>query len=156
MHCGRTMVSEMLSGRRFPSWEQDWALVQACVDSHGADSHGKELEERWHGWWLSASRKLDALRYGQAGSGQEPADLTAAADVASTSHDQDAFSLEETRTSLLPATWYRDHPQFYRAFAQYMRRARAEIRPMLAWIRRHRDETQDILNYEASVMPSIC
>jgi len=57
MHCGRTMVSEMLTGRcqgsvgtarrRFPTWKQAWALVTACA---GSDS--KELEERWRARWL--------------------------------------------------------------------------------------------------------
>jgi len=201
MHCGRTMVSEMLTGRRFPTWKQAWALVTACA---GSDS--KELEERWRARWLSASRKLDALRYGQAAPGLELPDLPATADAESGSHDQPAFSLEETNTSLVPATWYRDNPEFYRAVAQHVRRARAEIRltyvrqhpptdfttsasaeyfaavlawagaqddsqrsvrriigvphkdgapdqTMLTWIRQHRDETQDILNYEATVLP---
>lgn len=201
MHCGRTMVSEMLTGRRFPTWKQARALVMAC-----AGSNSKELEERWHGQWLSASRKLDALRYGQTDPEQELADLPAAADAKPGSHDQAAFILEKTKTSLVPATWYQDNPEFYRAAAQHVRRAKAEIRAtyirqhpptdfttsasaeyfaavlawaepqddrqrsvrriislphkdgvpdrtMLTWIRQHRDETQDILNYEANVMP---
>lgn len=201
MHCGRTLVSEMLTGRRFPTWKQAWTLVMACA---GSDS--KELEERWRGRWLSASRKLDALRYGQAAPGQEPPDLSAVADIEPGSHDQAAFTLEKTKTSPVPATWYQDNPEFYRAAAQQVRQARAEIRStyirqhpptafttsasaeyfaavlawagqqddsqrsvrriislphkdgvpdrtMLTWIRRHRDETQDILSYEANGMP---
>ncbi|MGH3975578.1 MAG: helix-turn-helix transcriptional regulator [Pseudonocardiaceae bacterium] len=82
MHCGRTMLSEMLTGRRFPTWKQAWGLIRACT---GSDS--KELEQKWHERWLSASRKLDALRYGQAAPGQEPPELSAAADAESGSHD---------------------------------------------------------------------
>lgn len=198
MHCGRTMVSEMLSGRRFPTWKQAWALIRACT---GSDS--KELEDRWHELWLSANRKLDALRYGQPAPRQQPADLPAPANVESENHNQDAFSPKQT---LVPATWYHHHPELYRAAAQHVQRARAEIRAtyirqhpptdfttlasaeyfaavlawaephddsqrsvrriiglphkdgvpdqkMLSWVRQHRDETQDILNYEANVMP---
>lgn len=191
----------MLTGRRFPTWKQAWALIRACTGSHS-----KELEERWHERWLSASRKLDAVRYGPLALPQLPADAPASVDVESGNHNQAAFSLEQTKTSLVPATWYRDHPEFYRAAAQHVRRARVEIRvtyirqhpptdfttsasaeyfaavlawagphddsqrsvrriiglphkdgmpdqAMLSWVRQHRDDTQDILNYEANVMP---
>jgi transcriptional regulator with XRE-family HTH domain len=127
MHCGRTMVSEILSGRRFPAWKHAWALVTTC-----ARSDGKELEQRWRERWLRGSRKLDALRYGQVAPGQEPPDLPAVTDVES---GQGGSSLEEAAASLIPAVWHRDNPGFYRAAAQYVRRARSEI--CLTYIRQY-------------------
>ncbi len=202
MHCGRTMVSDILAGRRFPTWKQAWALITAC-----ARNDSKDLEEKWRERWLSTSRRLDALRYGPAVPRTTAAtNLSAAIDAESDNHSQAAFSLGRTKTSSVHATWYRDNPEFYRAAAQHARRARTEIRAtyvrqhpptdfttsasaeyfaailawaephddsqrsarriiglphkdgvpdstMLAWVRRHRDETRGILNYEAKVMP---
>ncbi|WP_150242173.1 helix-turn-helix domain-containing protein [Streptomyces albofaciens] len=180
MKCGRSSVSAMLNGRRFPSWELTCAFVTAC---------GEEPAD-WLDRWRNAKRRLDALRRepdGRAGA-VRPAALP---DVGG--------------DALLAATWYRSNPEFYSAAARSVRSARSEIRvtytrryppdqyttkasadyfadilawaredtedqrsvrriigipetdgvpdkDVLAWARRHRAETDDILNYEASVL----
>ncbi|WP_067470322.1 hypothetical protein [Nocardia amamiensis] len=41
---------------------------------------------------------------------------------------QEGFSIDATTTSLVRTTWYRDNPEFYRAGADFARRATSEIR----------------------------
>jgi transcriptional regulator with XRE-family HTH domain len=190
MNCGRTTVSDLLNGRRFPTWDQTQALVGALLRDESA-----KVDPRWNARWLATSRALDTLRHGQAPFADQ-----------AVRPPQEAFSVEQTATSLISTTWYRDNPEFYRAGTRYMRAANAEIRvtyvrqypptvfttpasaeyfatilawarqetesqrsvrrvigvphkegvpdpAMLTWIRRHREETADILNYEANVLP---
>ncbi|WP_125533810.1 helix-turn-helix domain-containing protein [Streptomyces sp. WAC 06725] len=180
MKCGRSSVSAMLNGRRFPSWELTCAFVTACGEEPGD----------WLDRWRDAKRRLDALRRDPDGRAA-PTRPAALPDVGG--------------DALLAATWYRSNPEFYSAAARSVRSARSEIRvtytrryppdqyttkasadyfadilawaredtedqrsvrriigipetdgvpdkDVLAWARRHRDETGDILNYEASVL----
>ncbi|WP_158706308.1 MULTISPECIES: helix-turn-helix domain-containing protein [Streptomyces] len=180
MKCGRSSVSAMLNGRRFPSWELTCAFVTACGEEPGD----------WLDRWRDAKRRLDALR-------RDPDGRTAPA--------RPAALPDVGGDALLAATWYRSNPEFYSAAARSVRSARSEIRvtytrryppdqyttkasadyfadilawaredtedqrsvrriigipetdgvpdkDVLAWARRHREETGDILNYEAGVL----
>lgn len=118
MGCGRTTVSDLLNGRRFPTWEQTWTLVRACGISDAEQAS-------WQREWQRAHRALDALRYGA--SMDRPA--------ADGSDALAEFALAATATSTVGATWFRDNPEFYRANADQVRRARTEIR--LTYVRQY-------------------
>ncbi|MER6010151.1 helix-turn-helix transcriptional regulator [Streptomyces bluensis] len=175
MGYGRSTVSAILNGRRFPSWPLTAAFVKAC---------GAKPED-WLDRYREAKRKYDSWRRGATEAGiPSPA---------------------VTGDAMLAATWYRTNPEFYDAAAKQVRKARSEIRvtytrrfppdqyrakasadyfeaildwarqdaedersvrriigipeldgvpdrDVLAWAREHRDKTIGILNYEASVL----
>ncbi|MFD9766873.1 helix-turn-helix domain-containing protein [[Kitasatospora] papulosa] len=54
MECGRSTVSAVLNGRRFPNWEHTAAFVEACGDD----------PSRWRERWLRASRQIEEASKG--------------------------------------------------------------------------------------------
>ncbi|PNE32052.1 hypothetical protein AF335_20085 [Streptomyces eurocidicus] len=180
MGCGRSTVSAILNGRRFPHWEHTAAFVEAC----GEDP------SRWRDRWLRADRQIEE---GSKGLRSPVTPLPLAAGP------------EAEGDALLAAYWYRDNREFYEAAAAHARRARSEIRvtytrrypptqyttrasaeyfrtildwagedsddersvrriigiperdglpdrDMLSWARQHHQDSKHILNYEANVL----
>ncbi|WP_225828389.1 helix-turn-helix domain-containing protein [Streptomyces naphthomycinicus] len=180
MECGRSTVSAILNGRRFPSWEHTAAFVEAC----GEDP------SRWRERWLRADRQIE-----EATKGLRTPHVPAPA-LGGPALQGDA---------LLTAYWYRDNREFYEAASARVRQARSEIRvtytrrypptqyttrasaeyfrtildwagqdsddersvrriigiperdgrpdrDMLSWVRQHHEASKDILNYEANVL----
>ncbi|MFC4611555.1 helix-turn-helix domain-containing protein [Streptomyces maoxianensis] len=178
MGCGRSTVSAILNGRRFPSWEHTASFVEAC---------GGKAEE-WKGHWLHARRQIDQLRQGSSVSTLVPVVHPPIAGDA-----------------MLAARWYRNNREFYEAASERVRQARSEIRvtytrrypptqyttrasaeyfeailewaaqdsddercvrriigvpehdgvadrDMLAWARQHHEASKHILSYEANVL----
>ncbi|MER7968005.1 helix-turn-helix domain-containing protein [Streptomyces sp. NPDC096080] len=181
MGCGRSTVSAILNGRRFPIWEHTAAFVEAC----GADPL------KWRDRWLQASRQIEEASVNSP-SAPLPVPLIGAPQAM-----QDA--------ALLTAHWYRNNRQFYEAASARIKQARSEIRvtytrrfpptqyttrasgeyfrtildwagedsddersvrriigiperegtpdcDMLAWARQHYEDSKDLLNYEANVL----
>ncbi|MFF7368603.1 helix-turn-helix domain-containing protein [Streptomyces tricolor] len=180
MGCGRSTVSAILNGRRFPSWEHTAALVEACG----------EVPARWRERWLRANRQIE-----ETGKGLRSPHLVPPL----------AGGPDSRGDALLTAHWYRDNREFYEAASARVRQARSEIRvtytrrypptqyttrasaeyfrtilnwagqdsddersvrriigiperagrpdrDMLSWVRQHHDDSRHILNYEASVL----
>ncbi|MDR3079984.1 MAG: helix-turn-helix transcriptional regulator [Streptomyces sp.] len=178
--CGRSTVSAILNGHRFPSWEHTAALVEAF----GEDP------SRWRERWLRANRSIE-----EAAKGVTPPPVV---------HMPPLDGPELMGDALLAAYWYRDNREFYEAATERARQARSEIRvtytrrypptqyttrasadyfkaildwaaaesedqrsvrrvigipeqggvpdrDMLAWARQHHQDSKHILNYEASV-----
>lgn len=180
MECGRSTVSAILNGRRFPSWEHTAAFVEAC----GANP------SQWRERWLQANRQIEEARKGR------PAPL-----------EQLPFAggTEVMGDAMLAAHWYRNNREFYEAASARARQARSEIRvtytrrypptqyttpasadyfrtilgwasedsddersvrriigiperdgvpdsDMLSWARQHHEDSKNILTYEASVL----
>ncbi|MFF0357289.1 MULTISPECIES: helix-turn-helix domain-containing protein [unclassified Nocardia] len=105
MMISRAMVADWLSGNRFPSWRHTEALVVACEPALAENA--AELRE-WQSLWEQTRADRDAERYGSG-----PADV---------------LVREDTSTSLISTTWYRDNPEFYSAAARQVRAATQEIR----------------------------
>ncbi|MFJ8547346.1 helix-turn-helix domain-containing protein [Streptomyces sp. NPDC093586] len=178
--CGRSTVSAILNGRRFPNWEHMSAFVEAC----GEDP------SRWRDRWLRAYRQIEEASKG----------------LRSSIPELPLIGGPETRgDALLAAHWYRDNREFYEAAAARARQARSEIRvtytrrypptqyttrasaeyfqtivdwaseesddersvrriigipernglpdrDMFSWARQHYDDSKHILNYEANVL----
>ncbi|GLW90237.1 helix-turn-helix domain-containing protein [Actinokineospora globicatena] len=186
----RSTVYELLHGRRLPTWEQVRALLHACADGDAAG-----LETQFRQRWLAARKEMDAHKHGLATATAPPVEAVG-----------EAFERAHTATTMVPATYYRDNPEFYRAGAQRVVSARAEVRltyvrqypptvfttpasaeyfaailgwarrrdgsqrtvrriigvphrddgpdsAMVAWLREHHEQTVEIFNYEAAVMP---
>ncbi|MFI6155971.1 helix-turn-helix domain-containing protein [Kitasatospora sp. NPDC051170] len=187
MRWGRTTVSALLNGKRFPSWEQMAALAEACG----------ERPDAWQARWQEARGHLTTLRLECATTTPPPEpDHEAPPGLPIAEHLLGAAELS--------AHWYRNNPEFYAAATERVRLARAEIRltytrqspptalttpasveyfreilawagaesedercvrriigvperdgvpqaDMLAWARRHHEDTDDLLNYEARV-----
>ncbi|MEU7560307.1 helix-turn-helix domain-containing protein [Streptomyces eurythermus] len=180
MGCGRSTVSAILNGRRFPNWEHTAAFVDAC----GADPM------KWRDRWLQASRQIEEAAKGR------PSVFPQLPFIHVPEARQDA---------LLAAHWYRNNREFYEAASARARQARSEIRvtytrrypptqyttpasaqyfrtildwasedsddersvrriigiperdgvpdsDMLSWARRHHEESKHILTYEAGVL----
>ncbi|AJE86361.1 hypothetical protein SLNWT_5985 [Streptomyces albus] len=180
MGCGRSTVSAILNGRRFPNWEHTASLVEAC---------GGE-PSRWQDRWLRAGRQIEEATKGPR-SPLPPLPLVAGP--------------ETPGDALLSAHWYRDNREFYEAASARVRQARSEIRvtytrrypptqyttrasadyfrtildwageesddersvrriigiperdglpdrDMFSWARQHHEDSKDILNYEANVL----
>ncbi|MGI5404835.1 helix-turn-helix domain-containing protein [Streptomyces sp. CA-135486] len=178
MGCGRSTVSAILNGRRFPNWEHTASFVEACGGKAG----------EWKDHWLRARRQIDQLREGLPASTPVP--------LAHPPIECDA---------MLAARWYRNNREFYEAASERVRQARSEIRvtytrrypptqyttrasaeyfeailgwaaqdsddercvrriigvpehdgvadrDMLAWARQHHEASKHILSYEASVL----
>ncbi|WP_158711282.1 helix-turn-helix domain-containing protein [Streptomyces sp. NRRL S-1824] len=180
MECGRSTVSAILNGRRFPNWEHTAAFVEACGDD----------SSRWRDRWLRASRQIEEASKGlHSPLPQLP--LTGGP--------------ESQGDALLAAHWYRDNREFYEAATARACQARSEIRvtytrrypptqyttrasaeyfrtildwasedsddersvrriigiperggrpdsDMFSWARQHHEESKHILNYEANVL----
>ena len=119
MKCGRTTVSDLLRGRRFPKWEMFSAFVVAC----GADP------EAWRPQWRQAREALERLRLGLVPpSTQEPVPSPVSAGMG-------LPMPAELGHSTLTAFWYQNNPEFYRAAADRVRTAKSEVR--LTYIRRY-------------------
>jgi Helix-turn-helix domain len=119
MKCGRTTVSDLLRGRRFPRWELFSAFAVAC----GADPQASLPH------WRQAWEALDKCRLGLAtspGQGPEPLSASAVPGVP---------GLAESGQSALTAFWYKNNPEFYRAAADRVRKAKSEVR--VTYIRRY-------------------
>ncbi|WP_185921602.1 helix-turn-helix transcriptional regulator [Streptomyces sp. WAC06614] len=180
MGCGRSTVSAILNGRRFPNWEHTAAFVEAC----GADP------SKWRERWLQANRQIEEASKGQ------PSPLTPIPFLGGPQAEGEA---------LLAARWYRNNREFYEAASARARQARSEIRvtytrrypptqyttpasaayfrtimdwagedsddersvrriigiperdgvpdgDMLAWARQHHEDTKHVLTYEAGVL----
>lgn len=178
--CGRSTVSAILNGRRFPNWEHTAAFVEAC----GEDP------SRWQDRWLRAGRQIEEASKGLRSS------LTQLPLIGGPEAQGDA---------LLAAHWYRDNREFYEAASARVRQARSEIRvtytrrypptqyttrasaeyfrtilewasedsddersvrriigiperdrlpdrDMFSWARQHYEDSKHILNYEANVL----
>ena len=178
--CGRSTVSAILNGRRFPSWEHTAAFVEACGGNPA----------KWRERWLQVNRQIE-----EAGKGN-PVPLPQLSPVGKVELDGDA---------LLAAHWYRNNREFYEAAAARVRQARSEIRvtytrrfpptqyttraaaeyfkaivdwaaedtddercvrriigiperdgvpddAMCSWARQHHEDTKSLLTYEASVL----
>ncbi|WP_031067970.1 helix-turn-helix domain-containing protein [Streptomyces sp. NRRL WC-3742] len=108
MRWGRTTVSALLNGKRFPSWEQMAALAEACG----------ERPEAWQPRWQEARGQLTTLR------------LECATTTPASEPDQEAPPIVEhlVGAAELSAHWYRNNPEFYAAATERVRLARAEIR----------------------------
>ncbi|MGW1902656.1 helix-turn-helix domain-containing protein [Streptomyces hirsutus] len=177
--CGRSSVSAMLNGRRFPSWEHTAAFARA-VDTN---------PEKLRAQWVGASRQIEEAAKGS------PAPRT----------PLPLISDPQAGEAVLAAHWYRNNREFYEAAGERARQARSEIRvtytrrypptqyttpasaayfkaildwagedsddersvrriigvperdgrpdaDMFAWARQHYDDTRHILTYEASVL----
>jgi transcriptional regulator with XRE-family HTH domain len=112
MGCGRSTVSAILNGRRFPSWPHTEAFVTAC------DGVPKEWQERW----LRAKRQIDELRQGPNARAAVPPQSPLAAGL------EAAGGLDAAGGALLSAQWYHNNREFYGAALEHVREARAEIR----------------------------
>ncbi|MGW4759961.1 helix-turn-helix domain-containing protein [Streptomyces chartreusis] len=180
MGCGRSTVSAILNGRRFPNWEHMAAFVEAC----GEDP------SRWRDRWLRANRQIEEAAKG----------------LRSSLPQLPLIGEPETQgDALLAAHWYRDNREFYEAAAARVRQARSEIRvtytrrypptqyttrasaeyfqtildwasedsddersvrriigipernglpdrDMFSWARQHYEDSKHVLNYEANVL----
>ncbi|MER7468334.1 helix-turn-helix transcriptional regulator [Streptomyces sp. NPDC097981] len=180
MGCGRSTVSAILNGRRFPNWEHTVAFVEAC---------GEE-PSRWQNRWLRAARQIEEASKGLRSPLPQPPLIGGP---------------ETPGDALLAAHWYRDNREFYEAAAAGVRQARSEIRvtytrrypptqyttrasaeyfraildwagedsddersvrriigipehnglpdrDMFSWARQHHEDSEHILNYEANVL----
>jgi transcriptional regulator with XRE-family HTH domain len=178
--CGRSTVSAILNGRRFPNWEHTAAFVEAC----GEDP------SRWRDRWLRADRQIEEASKGLRSSLAQPPLIGGP---------------ETQGDALLAAHWYRDNREFYEAAAARIGQARSEIRvtytrrypptqyttrasaeyfqtildwasedsddersvrriigipernglpdrDMFSWARQHYEDSKHILNYEANVL----
>ncbi|MGW4026318.1 helix-turn-helix domain-containing protein [Streptomyces sp. NPDC005009] len=101
--CGRSTVSAMLNGRRFPTWEHTAAFAQAL----NADP------SRLRRQWGEASRQIE-----EASKGFVPP------------HTQLPFisGPQAMGETMLAAHWYRNNREFYEAACARVRQARSEIR----------------------------
>ncbi len=103
MGCGRSTVSAILNGRRFPNWEHTAAFVEAC----GADP------SKWRERWLQANRQIEEASKGH------PSPFTQLPFISGPEAKGDA---------LLAAHWYRNNREFYEAASARAQQARSEIR----------------------------
>ncbi len=116
----RAMVSDWLSGKRFPDWQRTRAFLVACAPERENDQEWlRQWRSRWNVVWeLSDTRQHSAAPVPTGWGGLPEVPL-----------------LEQTTTSGVDVTWYRDNPEFYSAAAERVRRAEHDIR--VTYIRRH-------------------
>ncbi|MFJ9695443.1 helix-turn-helix domain-containing protein [Kitasatospora sp. NPDC101183] len=117
MRWGRTTVSALLNGKRFPSWEQMAALAEACG----------ETPEAWRPRWRDARGHLTTLRLGCATSA-EPAGPPEPEEDAPAPAPVLPIVEHLAGAAELSAHWYRNNPEFYAAATERVRLARADIR----------------------------
>ncbi|MFD8220832.1 helix-turn-helix domain-containing protein [Streptomyces sp. NPDC059697] len=103
MGCGRSTVSAMVNGRRFPTWEHTAAFARAL------DADPSKLRRQW----VEASRQIEEASKGFA------SPLTQLPFISG------AQAMGEAR---LAAHWYRNNREFYEAACTRVQQARSEIR----------------------------
>ena len=173
MGCGRTTVSDILNGRRFPNWELLSNLVRACGSSPG----------QWKGLWEETHLLLDEIRRTRrAVSAPSGGALLPVVWYRSNPEFYRAVAREvRGARSEIRVTYIRRHPpthyisaasaEYFAAILDWARAAVDEdsertVRRiigvpeiagtpdpvMLDWVRDHHAETAGLLNYEVTIL----
>lgn len=173
MGCGRTTVSDILNGRRFPSWELLSALVRACGES----------PDNWRGLWEETYWRIDEIRRSRRMTTEAAAHALLPVTWYRTNPEFYEAATREVRKARreIRVTYIRRRPptyytssasmQYFTAVLEWACAAADEDSEravhriigipeidgvpdsvMLDWVRSHYEETVELRNYEARVM----
>lgn len=148
MNCGRSSVSEFLTGRRFPSWKLTAAFVLAC---------GGRPDE-WRARWLATDRVLTQSRSVEHGTPLTDGATIAPAATATTEPQQAGpvrrpSSIETDEEVVFRATRYANHRRFYAAAKRQIDQTESQIR--LVYVRQYPPSqytSAEAADYFASVL----
>lgn len=126
MNCGRSSVSEFLTGRRFPSWKLTKGFVAAC---------GGALDE-WRDRWLATDRALSRSRSADPG-GTGPGGGVGTRDLGVRPREEPALPVSDDRDEeeVFRATRYANHRRFYAAATRQVHDTDSQIR--LVYVRQY-------------------